>query len=198
MALAVLSVSATGSMTTEARVSLLGRDLYGSERDAVVREYAAWMSALRTRADLPLRRRAAVTSEGAALPMMLAVNDELARVTVVRALNRLNGRAVRSPRRAAYRPRLDALAWLERGDVSGQPHVHALIERPAFLAPDVFAEMVRAAWAAQPFGHGRVCVAELRDRERSVGYNSKAASDVTGDLVYFHREPAESAWWRYR
>ena len=59
-----------------------------------------------------------------------------------------------------------------------------------------FAAMVERAWQAQPFGYAEVRVEEVRDIERSIGYNAKTSPAVSGNLVYFHKEPHASAWWR--
>jgi hypothetical protein len=154
------------------------------------------MPHLNTRADLTLRCRAMMpASAHTRRRISLALNDDLLRATIVRALNRLNGYAVGS-RHSQRQARLDALVWTERGAVSGRPHAHALIERPELLNAAQFAAMVVRAWQAQPFGYDEVRVEEVRDIERSVGYNAKASPAISGNLVYFHKEPDTSAWWR--
>lgn len=165
-----------------------------ADRAVLVGEYAAWMPHLSTRADLTLRCRTTILGP-AGRKVSLLLNDDLLRATIVRALNRLNGYALGS-RRKKSRARLDGLVWTELGYISGRPHAHALIERPRLVSPSNFAAMVKKAWQAQPFGYDHLLVEEVRDIERSIRYNAKASPGISGNLVYFHKEPGSSAWWR--
>jgi hypothetical protein len=166
------------------------------EPGTLVAQYAAWMPTLTTRADLTLRCRASMQGEMShGRRISLSLNDDLLRATIVRTLNRLNGYAV-GIRRTGGRARLDALVWSERGSVSGRPHVHGLIERPQSVAASAFAVMLARAWRAQPFGYHEVKIDEIHDIDRSIAYNAKSSPGLTGHLVYFHKEPDGSAWWR--
>jgi hypothetical protein len=178
----------------EGTLGLLDRRV-SQDRDRLVSEYASWMSNLNTRADLTLRCRASLRGP-TGRRVALSLNDDLLRATIVRALNRLNGYVLAGRRTAASRPRLDGLVWTERGYIGGRPHIHALLERPGFVSPFAFAAMIEKAWQAQPFGYDEVLVEEVRDLERSIGYNAKASPNISGNLVYFHKEPQSSAWWR--
>jgi hypothetical protein len=124
------------------------------------------------------------------------LDDDVICRTVTRAMHRLNGHVVRSSRKAGHRPKLDAIVHVERGRSTGRPHVHALIERPPFWEPVAFAEVVVAAWVAQPFGCKQGLVEELRDVRRCLAYNMKADIKTGGDIVYVHKEEDEFAWWR--
>jgi hypothetical protein len=174
---------------------LLDRDV-PVDRDRLVKEYAAWMPHLSTRADLTLRCRATMrASTDTGRRISLALNDDLLRATIVRALNRLNGYVLGS-RGSKQRARLDALVWVERGALTGRPHAHALIERPVLVGAVQFASMIVRAWQAQPFGYKEVHVEEVRDLESCIRYNAKTSRAISGTLVYFHKESNESAWWR--
>lgn len=164
----------------------------------LVAAYAKWVPNLNTRADLTFRCRAMMpASVHTERRVSLVLNDDLLNTTIVRALNRLNSYALGSCR-SKVRPRLNALVWMERGEISGRPHAHALIERPGRVSPAEFSTMVERAWRAQPFGYDQMRIEEVRDIERSIGYNAKTSPGFSGNVVYFHKEPDESAWWRIR
>ncbi len=163
----------------------------------LVKAYREWMFRLTTRADLTLKYRAKVAApDGPGHQMWLAVDDNLIRATIGRAMNRINGHVLRPPRRSRKPPRLDALVWLERGWLTGRPHLHALIERPAFWPPEEFAKIVAKSWRAQPLAHRELVVQEVEDLPASLRYNMKADPKSGGNLAYFHKEPDERAWWR--
>lgn len=178
-------------------MSLLDRGVSTQYQNELARAYLDWIPTLTTRADLTLRCRANVTGGAAEPPLVLILNEDLIAATIVRALNRINGRVLGASRRAGPHPRLDALVWTERGRLTGRPHAHALIERPVSWEPTAFAALVTDAWHAQPFGHDQVRVDEVRDLRRSLGYNAKADPRF-GNIVYFHKEPDATAWWRPR
>jgi hypothetical protein len=155
--------------------------------------YLEWMPRLTTRADLTFKRWAALPAlEGARAAARLVLDDNTARAMVTRAMNRILSHVVRSSRSLRHRPRLDAVVWLERGGLSGRPHVHALIERPTFCSPESFANVIGQAWQAQPLGHRQCQIEEIRDLRGSLRYNMKAGEDP----IYLHKEPDETAWWR--
>lgn len=166
-----------------------------SESD-LIRAYREWLPNLTTRMDLTLKRRAKLSPpDPRRANLWLTLNEDRLSATVVRALNRLNGYVLRPPRRLRHRPRLNALAWSERGAVSNRWHIHALIERPTFWSPQSFAAAASTAWRAQPLGHREMRIEEIRDAMRSLRYNTKADRTL-GNLIYVHVEQDETAWWR--
>ena len=92
------------------RTGTLDTGVSAQRRTELRRAYLQWMPLLTTRADMTLKYRAKVAApETPQGRVWLVLSDDLLRATVVRFLNRLNGRVLRPPRNAAHRPRLDAL-----------------------------------------------------------------------------------------
>ena len=79
--------------------------------------------------------------------------------------------------------------WLERGVLGGRPHLHALIERPTFWSPEMFADVIVQCWRAQPLAYRQHQIDEIRDLPASLRYNMKTGDDP----VYVHKEPDASA-----
>ena len=82
--------------------------------------------------------------------------------------------------------------------MNGRPHLHGLVERPAFWTPADFADAIVRAWSGQPLFHQQFVIEEVKSLDRSLRYNAKSAQapKLGGAQVYFHREADDTAWWR--
>ena len=123
------------------------------------------------------------------------VTEDLIGRDVVRFLMRLNSYVLKPSRGLKYKPRLSSLVVLEYGGMGGRPHLHALIERPAFINERDFALVVRKAWLAQPSAHREMRIEPVRDLHASLAYNTKS-DDAWSRVIYDWREPDVTAWWR--
>lgn len=161
--------------------------------------YEAWLPEVNVRADLTAKRGIYVTKPDArSLRIWLPASGDLISGAVCRAMNRLNGTIL--GRQAQHRwgpraPRLSAMAWIERGKQTGSPHVHLLVERPLAFDQREFAEALERAWRSQDISHRECLVQAIEDNGASFRYNAKASSTME-NLVYFHKELRERAWWR--
>lgn len=125
------------------------------------------------------------------------VTEDLIYRDVHRMMNCLNQAVFRLPRRKRKgSPRLDTLIFQEYGPFGHRPHLHALIERPAFLKPYEFRTLVAAAWRKQDVANREMRSETIRNREACLVYNAKAP-DAWYQVVYEHMEPDERARWRF-
>ena len=126
------------------------------------------------------------------------VTEDMIYAGVTRFLNNLNGLVLKKPRKArrARSPRIDALVFLEYSPLRGRPHLHALLERPAYINHQDFQRMVLKAWYRQSVSHREHRIEPLQDLRASLAYDAKAAG-AWDRVVYQHHEPDETASWRH-
>lgn len=109
------------------------------------------------------------------------LDEDTARATATRFVRRLT-REVYGRHRCSN-DRVAAAIWAEYGRHDGRLHLHALLGRPGSWSERDFARAVRRAWKAQPFAHQQMRIEPIRDKARSIAYNSK--SDKGYDNLVF-------------
>jgi hypothetical protein len=128
--------------------------------------------------------------------MWIPTSEDLIYRDVARFLGRLNAAVLKRFRKRKHLPRLSALVVLEYGPNHRRPHLHALIERPAFINEKAFALKIRGAWLAQAVANRQMKIEPVESLPASLLYNTKE-EDALANVIYRWNEPDEAAYWRH-